>query len=174
MDSTSPGSQTRSASHIPAEVMKTMTGTDILSVPYKGIPEAISDLIAGRIDMFFVGTQIALPHIQSGKLRALAVTGAKRWKGLPEIPTMQEAGLAGFNVVNWFGLWAPAGLPSEITRKLHEAIVKSLAEADVRQQFDTLGLEGVGMKPEEFITFVTKEARAAQDIAKRIGPGAKN
>jgi len=93
------------ASHIPAEVMKTMTGTDILSVPYKGIAEATTDLIAGRVDMFFVGTQIALQHVQSGKLRAIALTGSKRWKGMPDVPTMDEAGLKGFQVVNWFGLF---------------------------------------------------------------------
>src|SRR5262252_8533735 len=81
------------ASHIPAELMKSMTGTDILPVPYKGIPEATTDLIAGRIDLFFVGTNIALQHVQSGKLRALALTGSKRWKGMPEVPTMEEQGL---------------------------------------------------------------------------------
>jgi tripartite-type tricarboxylate transporter receptor subunit TctC len=161
------------ASHIPAEVMKTMTGTDILSVPYKGIVEATTDLMAGRIDIFFVGTQIALQHVQAGKLRAIALTGSKRWKGMPDVPTMDEAGLKGFDVVNWFGLWLPAGAPPEIVQKLHAAVAKAVNEPDVKQQFDTLGLEGVAMKPDEFATFVASQARASQDIARRVNAGAK-
>lgn len=161
------------ASHIPAEVMKTMTGTDILSVPYKGIGEATTDLLAGRIDIFFVGTQIALQHVQSGKLRAIALTGAKRWKGMPDVPTMDEAGLKGFHVVNWFGLWLPAGAPPEIVQKLHAAVAKAVNEPDVKQQFDTLGLEGVAMKPEEFAIFVASQARAAQEIGRRVNAGTK-
>ena len=161
------------ASHIPAEVMKTMTGTDILSVPYKGIVEATTDLMAGRIDIFFVGTQIALQHVQAGKLRAIALTGSKRWKGMPDVPTMDEAGLKGFHVVNWFGLWLPAGAPPEIVQKLHAAVAKAINEPDVKQQFDTLGLEGVAMKPEEFAAFVASQARAAQEIGRRVNAGAK-
>ncbi len=161
------------ASHIPAEVMKTMTGTDILSVPYRGVAEATTDLLAGRVDMFFVGTQIALQHVQSGKLRAIALTGAKRWKGMPDVPTMDESGLKGFHVVNWFGLWLPAGAPPEIVQKLHAAVAKAVNEPDVKQQFDTLGLEGVAMKPDDFATFVASEARAAQEIGRRVNAGAK-
>lgn len=156
------------ASHIPAEVMKAMTGTDIQSIPYRGVAEAITDLLAGRIDMFFVGTQIALQHVQSGKLRALAVTGAKRWKGMPEVPTMQEAGLKGFNVVNWFGLWLPAGAAPEITNRLYAEMAKALAESDIKQQFDTLGLEGVAMKPEDFAKFVARESATTLEVARRI------
>lgn len=98
------------ASHIPAEIMKSMTGTDILSVPYRGVAEAVTDLLAGRVDMFFVGTQIAQQHVQTGRLRAIALTGARRWAGMPQVPTMAEAGLPGFEVVNWFGLWMPASV----------------------------------------------------------------
>jgi tripartite-type tricarboxylate transporter receptor subunit TctC len=156
------------ASHIPAEVMKAMTGTDILSVPYKGVAEATTDLIAGRIDLFFVGTNIALQHVQTGRLRALALTGAKRWKGMPEIPTMDEQGLKGFNKVNWFGLWLPAGAPPEIVNRIHAAVAAAVSEPEVKQQFDTLGLEGVAMPPAQFSRFVAEEARAAQDIARRI------
>jgi len=158
------------ASHIPAEVMKTMTGTDILAVPYKGVAEATNDVIAGRIDMFFVGTQIALQHVQSGKLRVLALTGAKRWKGMPDVPTLDELGLKGFNVVNWFGLWMPAGVPASIVTRVQSDIVKAIQDPDVMKQFDTLGLEGVGMPSAEFATFVVKEASAAQDIARKVGP----
>lgn len=159
------------ASHIPAELMKTMTGTDILSVPYRGIAEAVADLLAGRIDMFFVGTQIALEHVQAGRLRCLAITGPRRWRGLPEVPTTIEAGLPGFEVVNWFGLWMPAGaLPTVVTR-VHEAVARAVAEPDVRASFDTLGLEGVAMPPEPFATFVAEQARVAAEIARRVGRG---
>jgi tripartite-type tricarboxylate transporter receptor subunit TctC len=161
------------ASHIPAELMKSMTGTDILSVPYKGIPEAISDLIAGRIDMFFVGTNIALQHVQSGRLRALALTGKRRWKGMPDVPTMDEQGLRGFEKVNWFGLWLPAGAPPEIVNRIHAAAQAAVNEPDVKAQFDQQGIEGVAMPPRDFASFVQAEARAAQDIAQRIATGAK-
>ncbi len=158
------------ASHIPAEVMKTMTDTEILSVPYKGVAESINDLIAGRIDIFFVGTQIAQQHVQGGRLRALAVTGAKRWKGMPDTPTLQELGLKDFNVVNWFGLWLPIDAPAAIVGRLQAEIVKAVAQPDVIAQFDTLGLEGVGMPSTEFALFVAKEAAAAQQIARNVAP----
>jgi tripartite-type tricarboxylate transporter receptor subunit TctC len=161
------------ASHIPAEVMKSMTGTDILSVPYKGIAEATTDLMAGRIDIFFVGTQIALQHVQSGKLRALALTGARRWKGMPDVPTMDEQGLKGFNKVNWFGLWLPAGAPPDIVQKIHAAVAAAVNEPDVKQQFDTLGLEGVAMRPAEFASFVVSEQKAALEIARGLNAVAK-
>lgn len=161
------------ASHIPAEVMKAMTGTDILMVPYRGVAEVMTDLLAGRIDMFFVGTQIALQHVQNGSLRALAVTGAKRWKGMPDVPTMQEAGLADFNVINWFGLWLPAGASPELVARLHREMVKALAEADVKQQFDTLGLEAVGSNPDDFAKFVAKESATTLAIARKIGTAPK-
>ncbi|TFZ02664.1 tripartite tricarboxylate transporter substrate binding protein [Ramlibacter henchirensis] len=156
------------ASHIPAEVMKTMAGVDILSVPYKGVAEATNDLIAGRIDMFFVGTNIALQHVQSGKLRALALTGAKRWSGMPDLPTMDEQGLKGFNKVNWFGLWLPAGAPPDVVNRIHRAVAQAVNDPEVKQQFEKQGLEGVAMPPAEFATFVASEQRAAQDIARRI------
>jgi len=157
------------ASHIPAEVMKAQTGTDILMVPYRGVAEAITDLIAGRIDMFFVGTQIAVQHVQAGSLRALAVTGAKRWKGMPDVPTMQEAGLKDFDVINWFGLWLPAGAPPDLVNRIQGEVVKALADPEIRQQFDAQGLEGVGSKPDDFARFVAKEAQVTRDIARRIG-----
>ena len=156
------------ASHIPAEVMKAQTGTDILMVPYRGVAEAMTDLLAGRIDMFFVGTQIALQQVQTGKVSALAVTGAKRWKGMPEVPTMREGGLKDFDIVNWFGLWLPAGAAPDLVHRLHAEMAKALAEPDIKQQFDALGLEGVGMKPDDFAAFVAREAATASTIARKI------
>jgi tripartite-type tricarboxylate transporter receptor subunit TctC len=157
------------ASHIPAEVMKAATGTDILMVPYRGVAEAVTDLVGGRIDMFFVGTQVALQHVQAGKLRALAVTGAKRWKGMPDVPTMQEAGLKDFDVINWFGLWLPAGASPELAARLQVDVLKAINEPDVKALFEAQGLEGVGSKPADFAKFVAKEAQVARDIAQKIG-----
>ncbi|HXJ50118.1 MAG TPA: tripartite tricarboxylate transporter substrate binding protein [Burkholderiales bacterium] len=156
------------ASHIPAEVMKSMSGTDIALVPYKGVAEAMADLIAGRIDLFFVGTQIAASQVQGGKVRVLALTGAKRWKGLPDVPTMQEAGFKDYNLINWFGLWLPAGAPPDIVSRIHLEMLKALADPDVRQQFDAQGLEGVGMPPAEFARFVAKESAFITDLARKI------
>jgi tripartite-type tricarboxylate transporter receptor subunit TctC len=156
------------ASHIPAELMKSMTGTDILSVPYRGVGEGVTDLLAGRIDMFFVGTNVALDHVQAGRLRAIAITGARRWKGMPDVPTMQEAGLAGFNVVNWFGTWMPAGAPRPIVEKVHAAMVSAVNDPEVKQQFDTQGLQGVAMPPDEFARFVVEQSRIAQEIGRRV------
>ena len=157
------------ASHIPAELMKTMSGTDIVGVPYKGVAEVMTDLMSGRIEMFFVGTQIAAQQVQAGKLRALAVTGAKRWKGLPDVPTMQEAGFKDYNLINWFGLWLPAGAPQEIVARLYAETVKALADPEIRTQFDAQGLEGVGMPPADFAKFVAKESAFITDLARKIG-----
>jgi len=157
------------ASHIPAEVMKAQTGTDILMVPYRGVAEAMTDLLAGRVDMFFVGTQIALQHVEAGKVRALAVTGSKRWKGMPDVPTMQEAGLKDFDIVNWFGLWLPAGAPKDVVTRIHAEMTKALADPGVQREFDKLGLEGVGSSPEDFARFVARESAQTQAIARRIG-----
>jgi len=156
------------ASHIPAELMKAMAGVDIVLVPYKGVAEAVTDVLAGRMDMFFVGTQLAAQHAKSGKARVLALTGAKRWKGLPDVPTMQEAGFAGFNIINWFGLWLPAGAPAQISSAIHAEVVKALADADVKSQFDQQGLEGVGMPPAEFAQFVARESAFINELARKI------
>jgi len=156
------------ASHIPAELMKSMAGVDIVMVPYKGVAEAVTDVLAARMDMFFVGTQLAAQHAKSGKARVLALTGAKRWKGLPDVPTMQEAGFRDYNIINWFGLWLPAGAPAEISSQIHAEVVKALADADVKSQFDQQGLEGVGMPPGEFARFVAREFAFINDLARKI------
>ena len=161
------------ASHIPAEVMKSMSGTQIELIPYKGVAEAMADVISGRVDMFFVGTQIAASQVAGGKVRALALTGAKRWKGLPDVPTMQEAGFAGYNLINWFGLWLPAGAPPELANRIHAETVKALADPEVRRQFDAQGLEAVGMPPAEFAKFVAKESAFINDLARKIDSGPK-
>ena len=162
------------ASHIPAEVMKSTAGVDIVGVQYKGVAEAMTDVLAGRMDLFFVGTQIALPLAQSGKLHVLALTGARRWKGMPEVPTMQESGFKGFNLINWFGLWLPAGASPAMLARLHADMLQALADADVLRQFDAQGLEAVGSKPEDFARFVARESAFMTDIARRIEAAGKS
>jgi tripartite-type tricarboxylate transporter receptor subunit TctC len=156
------------ASHIPAEVMLAAANIEMLEVPYKGTSEAMTDLLSGRIDMFFIGPQIGLPFVQDGKLRALALTGRERWKGMPDVPTMQEQGFSDFNVVNWFGAWLPARAPPAIVARLQREIARALAEPDMAKTFDVLGLRAVGSSPQDFARFVASEAVAAQDIARRM------
>jgi len=156
------------ASHIPAVAMLAAAHLDMLEVPYKGTSAAMTDLLAGRIDMFFIGPQIGLPFVQEGKLRALALTGTARWKGMPDVPTMREQGFPGFNVVNWFGAWLPADAPPDVVSRLQVAIVQALHASDMQQAFDTLGLRAVGSSPPAFEIFVAQEAAAAQDMARRV------
>jgi tripartite-type tricarboxylate transporter receptor subunit TctC len=156
------------ASHIPAELMKSMAGVDIVGVQYKSIPDIMADVMTGRMDMFFVGTQIAASQAKAGKVRVLALTGAKRWKGLPDTPTMEEAGFKGYNLINWFGLWLPAGASRELMSQIHGAVVKALDDPQVKAQFDQQGLVGVGMPPAEFARFVEKESVFINDLARKI------
>jgi len=156
------------ASHIPAELMKSMAGLDIVGVQYKGVAEVMADVMTGRMDMFFVGTQIAAQQAKAGKVRVLALTGAKRWKGLPEAPTMQEAGFKGYNLINWFGLWLPAGASPDVMARIHAEVVKALADPQVKEQFDAQGLEGVGMPPAEFARFVEAESKFINELARKI------
>jgi len=159
------------ASHIPAEVMKSMAGVDIVGVQYKGTPEGMTDLIAGRMDVMFIGTQIALPLMQSNRLRVLALTGAKRWKGMPDVPTMQEAGFKGFNLINWFGLWLPPGASPALMARLHAETVKALAVPEVVKQFDAQGLEGIGSTPADFLVFVTAQSKFMNELARKVEAG---
>ena len=161
------------ASHVPAEVMKSMAGVDIVAVQYKGTPEGMTDLIAGRMDVMFIGTQIALPLLQTGRLRVLALTGAKRWRGMPDIPTMQEAGFKGYELINWFGLWLPAAAAPAMLAKLHAETVKALAAPEILKQFDAQGLEAVGSTPADFAKFVARQSAFMNDLAHKIERGGK-
>jgi tripartite-type tricarboxylate transporter receptor subunit TctC len=161
------------ASHIPAEMMKNMTNTDIMPVPFKGVAEAMNDVLAGRIDMFFVGTQIAQQYVQANKVVAIAITGSKRWDGMPNVPTMQESGLKGFEVVNWFGLWLPPKASPELANRIQMQVAVALNSPDVKQQFAQLGLEGVGSKPADFAKYVAKEYASAKLIASKLPKDSK-
>ncbi|MGZ5083541.1 MAG: tripartite tricarboxylate transporter substrate binding protein [Usitatibacter sp.] len=147
-------SGTGAASHLSAELFKSLAGIDMLHVPYKGTGQAVTDLLAGQIDLMFAPAQTVMPHVQAGKLRAYAVTSAKRFSILPDLPTVAESGLAGYEAVGWFGLLAPAKTPPALVAKISADANKVLAEHDVKQQLLIVGTEPSGDTPAEFARFI--------------------
>jgi tripartite-type tricarboxylate transporter receptor subunit TctC len=157
------------SNHLSGELLKSLTGTNIVHVPYKSAPQAVTDLIAGRLTFAFVNMPVALPQVAGGKLRALAVTGAKRSSASPEYPTMSEAGVPGFVVESWYGLMAPAGTPEPIVRKLYEATVKALALPDVRAAFAKQGADVETATPSEFAAMIPVESARWSQIIRKSG-----
>jgi tripartite-type tricarboxylate transporter receptor subunit TctC len=155
--------------HLAGELFKTMAGIDIAHVPYRGIAAAVPDLIAGRITMAFGNISAMQPLFREGKMRALAVTSAKRWRSVPELPTMIEAGFKDFESSAWFSLMAPAGTPKEIIDKIHQDTVKVLARADVRERFAALGMEPIGNTPAEFAAAIAAETPQWAKVIKQAG-----
>ncbi len=158
-----------SSPHLAGELFKSMARIDIREIPYKGVVAAIPDLLGGRITMMFSPIAIVLPLVREGKLRALAVTSLKRWPALPELPTVEESGVRGFEVILWGGLLAPAGTPAAIIRKLHLETVKALAQPDVRAKFADLGLETIGNSPDEFAAVIKSETPQWAKLIKEAG-----
>jgi len=146
-----------SAPHLAGELLKSMAGIDIRHIPYKGVVAAIPDLVGGRVTMMFSPIAAVLPLVRDGKLRALAVTSLKRSPALPELPTVDESGVRGFEATLWGGLLAPTGTPATIVRKLHLETAKALAQPDVRAKFADLGLETIGNSPDEFAAVIKSE-----------------
>ena len=155
--------------HMAAELYKLMAGVDILHVPYKGSSFALTDLLGGQVQLMFDNMPSALPHVKAGKLRALAVTSPKRSSALPDIPTMDEEGLKGFDATSWFGLLAPAGTPKDIIAKLNAAAVKALATPEMRERLASQGAEAVGNTPEQFAAFIKAEIEKWAKIVKASG-----
>ena len=143
-------SGTGAVSHLAAELFKSMSGTDLVHVPYKGTAPAITDVIAGQIDMMFADYAAIAPHAKVGKLRMLAVAGGKRSATAPELPTIGESGVKGYAVDAWFGLVAPPGMAKDIVARINTVTVNALKSADVRQRFGELGYEPIGDTPEQF------------------------
>jgi tripartite-type tricarboxylate transporter receptor subunit TctC len=143
--------------HLSGELFKAMTGTDIVHVPYKGSGPAVTDLLGGQVQMMFDNMPSSLPHVKAGKLRALGVTSAKRSPALPEVPTIAEAGVPGYDATSWFGILAPAGTPEPVVTRLQGAIVQALGEPEMRQRMADLGAEPVGDTPAEFGQFIAAE-----------------
>jgi tripartite-type tricarboxylate transporter receptor subunit TctC len=158
-----------SGAHLAGELFKAMTGVDMIHVPYKGAGALIGDLVGAQVSMSFVALPVAHPQVQAGKLRALAVTSAKRSSLVPAIPAVAEAGLHGFDVVSWFGTLVPAGTPGEIVAKLNSEIAKSLQSADVKDKMNALGLELHGRSAEEFGNFIKAEWAQWDKLIKSLG-----
>lgn len=145
--------------HLAGEMLKYRAGIDAVHIPYKGAGPALNDLLAGNVTMGFMTSLGLVPHVQAGKLRALAVASPKRIPELPDVPTMAEAGLPDFHVLSWNGLAAPAGTPKPIIDKLNREVNKILGLPEVRKQLQSLGGDPIGGTPEEFARFVDKEIR---------------
>ena len=155
--------------HLAGELFKAMAGLDIQHVPYRGAAPVITDLLGGRIDMFFGNIAPLLPLIREGKLRALAVTALKRVAAIPDLPTMAESGFPGFDATASFGLMAPAGTSATIIEKLHRETVRIAALADIRKRLDDLGMEVIANTPAEFSDVIRSETRQWAKVIKEAG-----
>ena len=146
-----------SSDHLSAELFWQQTGTEAMHVPYKGGAPAITDLLGGQVDFSFQNVNAVLPHLRSGKLRAIAVTGTQRSPVLPDVPTLAEAGVKGAEVYSWQGMAAPKGLPADVKAKLAKAAIAAVQQPELRKRFMEQGLEIVGNTPEEFTRFQAQE-----------------
>jgi tripartite-type tricarboxylate transporter receptor subunit TctC len=157
------------ASHLSAERFLLSTGLQAVHVPFKGGPEAMTEVITGRIDFYFVAIGAALPLIKDGKLSALAVNSAKRSVALPDVPTTREAGFNNAEYPTWFGLFLPAKTPREIVDKLHRETFKALQEPKVRDKLAALGFDPMVMTPSEFDAFIVKDIATNAALVKVVG-----
>jgi len=155
--------------HLAAEQFRLMTGTNLVHVPYKGGAPAVNDLLAGQVPMFFAGLPPALPQIKAGKLRGLAVTTAARWPSLPDLPTVAESGLAGFDIENWQGIFVPAATPPEIIAQLARDIATVAGEKEFSERLTALGAAPSTLSPAEFAAFVRAESVKYGQLVKASG-----
>ena len=156
-------------SHLVGEQFKSMSGIEMLHVPYKGDTPALVDLVSGQVSLMF-GTAVSfLPYVKSGRLNALAVTNPKRSAIVPQVPTIAESGLPGFEALQWFGIFAPAGTSKDIIARLNGEIVKILRLPDVRERLTSLGADVVGNTPEQFAAFQKADAAKWAKIVKQSG-----
>jgi tripartite-type tricarboxylate transporter receptor subunit TctC len=155
--------------HLATELFKTMAGVDMVHVPYKTVAAAITDLIAGQLQVMFTVGPAGLPQVRAGRIRGLAVSTAKRSSFAPDLPTVAESGLPGFDVFGWNGLLAPAGTPAPVIARLHGEIVKALQDREVNERIAGFGFEPVGNTPEEFGEFVKTDIARWAKVAKQSG-----
>ena len=146
-----------SSIHLSGALFESMAKVEMTHVPYKGSAPAVADLLGGQIAIMFDNMPSALQHVKSGKLRALGVTSAKRSAELPDVPTIAEAGVPGYEATSWFGMFAPAKTPAEVTTKLHGVIVKALNDPEVKKKISEQGAEPHPESPTEFATFIRNE-----------------
>jgi tripartite-type tricarboxylate transporter receptor subunit TctC len=158
-----------SPGHVSGELFKYMTGTDIVHVPYKGGAPAIADLIAGNVELMFESTNSIAPHVRAGRVRALAVTGARHAHSLPEVPTMIEAGVAGYGVNAWSGVIAPAGVPRPVLERLNAVVNATINEPATRARLAEMGSEGGGGTPEEFAALIRRDSAKWAEVVRRSG-----
>ena len=158
-----------SGTHFNLEKLKLMAGIDVAHVPYKGTPEAIGDTIAGRVCCYFAPINAALPHVKGGRAIALAVSSAQRSSLLPEVPTIAESGVPGFDYTLWVGLWGSAALPPDIINKLNADVNRALASPDLAQRLTNLGTIPMKMSPSEFTQFVRREVEDTAKVLKAAG-----
>lgn len=146
-----------SGQHLAMELLNRMTGIQLVHVPYKGTAPSILDLVAGRVSVTSASAISTMPHVRAGRLRALAVSSGKRSPSVPELPTVAEAGVPGFAVDQWYALFAPAGTPREVVAKLYGEIARTVASPETRERLLSMGLDPVGMPPEEFTVYLKAE-----------------
>ena len=158
-----------SAGHLAGELFKTLADLDMTHIPYKGAAPAMQDLVGGRIDLMFDNLASSLSQVRAGRVKALAVTTAKRSALAPELPTIAESGLPGFDITTWFGVFAPAGTPHAVLEVLHSEFTRALAAPDVREKMLALGAEPVGSRPEEFAEYIRTETAKYARLVKSSG-----
>jgi len=151
------------------ELFLVMSGVKMLHVPYKGSGPGVTDLIAGHVPVMMPNMLSAQPHIKSGRIRALGVTGTKRAPGADDIPTIAEAGLPGYEAVQWYGVLAPANTPRDIISKLHAGVLRALQNPEVKQRLLNDGAEPVGSSPAEFATYIRSETEKWAKVIKAAG-----
>ncbi|HTP97838.1 MAG TPA: tripartite tricarboxylate transporter substrate binding protein [Casimicrobiaceae bacterium] len=155
-----------SGTHINGEKFKLVAGIDVVHVPYKGTPEALTDTMTGRINYFFSPISAALPNVKEGKLVALGVSTSKRSSALPNVPTLAESGLPGFDYSLWVGMYAPAGTPADVVDKINRDVARALATPEMRERLAALGAEPMVMTPAEFAAFMRAEMADASKVVK--------
>jgi len=158
-----------SPGHVGGELFKYMSGTDIVHVPYRGGAAAINDLIAGRVHLMFESLNSIAPHAKSGTVRPLAVSGARRSPGFPDLPTVAEAGVPGYAAPTWSGVIAPAGVPRPIIERLNAAINRAIASQIFRDRFASIGDEPAGGSPEDFAEVIRSDSAKWGDVIRRAG-----
>ena len=158
-----------SGTHFNLEKLKMMAGIDVVHVAYKGTPEAIGDTLGGRVCCYFAPINAALPHVRGGRAIALAVSSAKRSSLLPEVPTVAEAGVPGFDYTLWLGLWGPANMPPEIAEKINRDVNRALQSPDLRERLTNLGTEPMNMTIAEFTQFVRREVEDTGKVLRAAG-----
>ncbi len=158
-----------SPGHVSGELFKYMTGTEIVHIPYKGGAPAIADLIAGNVQLMFESTNSIAPHVKAGRVHALAVTGARRAASLPEVPTLMESGVPGYEVTAWTGVIAPAHLPRPVLDRLNAAVNATIEEPLVKQRLAQMGSEGGGGSPEEYGELIRRDSAKWAEVIKRSG-----